>query len=243
MQPAIYVEDLWKRYVLLHSRPRRIKDAVLRRLLGRHSSREEFWALRGVSFEVAAGEAIGIIGPNGSGKSTVLGVLSRLLRPTKGVVQVQGRVGALLEASAGFHPDLTGIENVQMIASLMGLSRKETLARLPAIMEFAGAREFMDAAVRTYSTGMFARLAFSTVVHLEPDVLLLDEILAVGDEEFHEQCYRRLAQMRERGCAIVFVSHIVEQIRRVCQRVIWLESGRIVATGPTEEVISRYTGA
>jgi len=161
MQPAIYVEDLWKRYVLLHSRPRRIKDAVLRRLLGRHSSREEFWALRGVSFEVAAGEAIGIIGPNGSGKSTVLGVLSRLLRPTKGVVQVQGRVGALLEASAGFHPDLTGIENVQMIASLMGLSRKETLARLPAIMEFAGAREFMDAAVRTYSTGMFARLAFS----------------------------------------------------------------------------------
>ncbi len=241
MEPAIYVEDLWKRYVLLHSRPRRIKDAVLGKILRRHTPREEVWAVKGISLQVLPGQALGMIGPNGSGKSTILGVLSGVLRPTRGEVCVRERVCTLLEAGAGFHPDLTGLENIQLTGSLLGMSRREVTARLPQILEFADAQEFIDTAVRTYSTGMFARLAFSTVVHMDPDVLLLDEILAVGDEEFHEQCYRRLREMRQRGCAVIFVSHIMEQIRRICDSVVWLGEGRIVAEGPTEEIIQRYT--
>jgi ABC-type polysaccharide/polyol phosphate transport system ATPase subunit len=240
MEPLVVVDELWKRYVQLHSRPHNIKDMLLRTVLRRHAPRETFWALRGVSLEIRPGEAVGFIGPNGSGKSTLLGVISGVLRPTQGSVQVKGRVCALLEAGAGFHHDLTGIENIQMVGSLFGVTRREVNARLPAIIEFAGAQDWIDTAVRTYSTGMYNRLAFSTVVHMHPDLLVLDEILAVGDETFHHQAYERLAQLRGEGCAVIFVSHIMDQVRGICERVVWIESGQIVDAGPTGEVTARY---
>jgi len=236
--PAILVEDLWKRYVILHERATNIKDAVLK--IRRRAPREERFALQGVSFQVDPGEAVGVIGPNGSGKTTLLGVLAGVLEPTSGRVAVNGRVAALLEAGAGFHPDLTGLENIRLNAALLGIPRRAMDRRLDAILEFAGATELIDAPLRTYSLGMYARLALAVITHSDLAVLLLDEILAVGDETFHYQCYQRLEELRRQGCTVVFVSHILDQVRHICDRVIWLDQGRVIRDGPTEPVLAEY---
>ncbi len=240
--PVIAVRDLWKRYRRPHVKAGSVKEAVLQFLRGQRGY-EEFWAVREVSFEVEAGEAIGLVGPNGSGKSTVLGILARVLKPTRGEVSVQGRICPLLELGTGFHPDLSGRENVFLNASLLGLSRRQTARRYHDIVEFAELHEFMDAPVRTYSTGMVIRLGFSVAVHMDPDVLLIDEVLGVGDEHFQHKSFGRLLDFKREGKTLFVVSHNLDSIRALCDRAIWLDRGRTFTDGDAGEVAARYKAA
>jgi lipopolysaccharide transport system ATP-binding protein len=200
---------------------------------------EEFWALRDVSFEVSPGEALGIIGANGAGKSTTLKILTRILRPNAGTCRVRGRVGALIEVAAGFHPDLTGRENVFLQGAIMGMKRREIQERFDEIVEFAGVADYMDTPVKRYSSGMNARLGFSIAAHLRPDVLIVDEVLSVGDMAFQERCFQRMLQFRRDGIAIVLVSHNLQAVASLCQRSILL-AGRVKAAGPTIDVLAAY---
>lgn len=201
---------------------------------------EDFWALRGVDLEVRRGETVGILGPNGSGKSTLLQLLAGTLSPTEGTLGVAGRVAALLELGCGFHPELTGKENVFLYGRLLGFSKEEMREKYPFIAAFAGIADFLDRPVRTYSSGMVMRLAFSVAVHLEPEVLLIDEALSVGDTAFATQCVRRLRRLQEQGVALLCVSHDLELLRRLCQRVYVLHRGSIVRHGPAAETVDWY---
>jgi len=203
---------------------------------------EEFWALKDVSFEVRRGEALGIIGPNGAGKSTTLKLLNRILRPTRGSCWLRGRVGALIEVAAGFHPDLTGRENVFLQGAIMGMHRAEIATKLDEIVEFAGVAEFVDTPVKRYSSGMNARLGFSIAAHLRPDVLIIDEVLSVGDMAFQRRCLERMEEFRRSGVAIAFVSHDMAAIPKLCGQALFLNRS-VVAAGPTAEVIRRYATA
>ena len=201
---------------------------------------QEFWALRDVTFEVKPGEAIGIIGPNGAGKSTALKLLSKILRPTSGSCRVHGRVGALIEIAAGFHPDLTGRENLYLQGAIMGMKRAEVSAKADAIIDFAGIRDFIDTPVKRYSSGMNARLGFAIAAHVDPDVLLIDEVLAVGDFAFQQKCYRRLQQFRESGAAIAFVSHNMQAIASLCDRAVLLRPNQTPILGSVADVAALY---
>jgi len=202
---------------------------------------EPFTALDDVSFEVARGECLGVIGRNGSGKSTTLGLIAGVLRPTSGAVTTRGRICPLLELGAGFHYDLTGRENITLNGVLLGMTRAEVLARAEDIIEFSGLRAFIDRPVRVYSSGMVARLGFSVAVHLDPEVLLVDEVLAVGDADFQAKCLGKMEEFRRVGTTMVFVSHNLEAVRRISDRVALLESGRLAALGAPDDVIARYT--
>jgi lipopolysaccharide transport system ATP-binding protein len=197
-------------------------------------------ALDDVSFQVNNGEVLGLIGPNGAGKTTALKILSRVTYPTSGSVSVDGRVSALIELGAGFHPDLTGTENIYLNASILGLRQPEIAERFDQIVEFSGLKDFLDTPIKRYSSGMYARLAFSVAAHVDPDVLLVDEVLAVGDLLFQEKCFRRMKRIRDSGKAMVFVSHNLIAVQNICTRVIWLDHGHIRADGNPEEVISQY---
>ena len=203
-------------------------------------AKEEFWALKDVSFEVGPGETLGIIGRNGAGKSTTLKLLTRILKPTRGRSEVRGRVGALIELAAGFHPDLTGRENVFLQGAIMGMRRHEIERRFAEIVEFAGIGPFIDTQVKRYSSGMQARLGFSVAAHLEPDVLLIDEVLAVGDLSFQQKCYDRLREFKKLGVAIAFVSHNMQAISMLCDRVLYLQPGGPPKSGPVGEMVSAY---
>jgi ABC-type polysaccharide/polyol phosphate transport system ATPase subunit len=209
----------------------------LRRMLRRPS---EFWAVRDVSFEVARGEALGIIGHNGAGKSTMLKLLSSITTPTAGEIEIHGRLSALIEVGSGFHPELTGRENVFLNGSILGMRRAEIARKLDRIVEFAGVEQFVDTPVKRFSTGMYVRLGFSIAAHLEPDILLLDEVLAVGDAAFQERCLKRIDEMRRDGTTIIFISHDLAAVERLCRRVILMDHGQIAAEGPAGEVIARY---
>lgn len=246
---TIEVEQLSKRYLLGEHRPGgSLGEAVsrfFRRMVRREQrpERAEIWALRDVSLAVAQGEALGIIGPNGSGKSTLLKVLSRITEPTAGVARTRGRVTTLLEVGTGFHPELTGRENVYLNGAILGMRRQETDRRFEEIIAFAGMERFVDTPVKRYSSGMYLRLAFSVAAHLEPDIMLVDEVLAVGDVEFQDKCMGRMETAERSGRTVVFVSHNLEAISRLCTRAIWLERGVVQAEGPAPDVVDKYLAA
>lgn len=225
-----------------HDSLRDLIPATLRALRGRspRAERDEFWAVQDVSFEVKAGDALGIIGRNGAGKSTILKLLTRILKPTHGTCAVIGRTGALIEVAAGFHPDLTGRENVFLQGAIMGMKRAEIATRFDEIVSFAGVERFIDTPVKRYSSGMNARLGFSIAAHLTPDVLLIDEVLAVGDKGFQEKCQARMKQFRAEGVAIVFVSHHLPAVAQLCSEVLLMDQGRPAMLGRPPDVISAY---
>jgi len=210
---------------------------TIRNLVGR---RRDFWAVKDVTFEVARGETLGIIGPNGAGKSTILKLLSRITAPTSGEITINGRLSALIEVGSGFHPDLTGRENCFLSGSLLGMRRREIARKLDSIVDFAGVREFIDTPVKRYSSGMYVRLGFSIAAHLHPDILLLDEVLAVGDAAFQARCYDRILEMKKTGTTIVFISHDLNAVEFLCDRALLLGRGQIVGDGLPSEVIKHY---
>ena len=239
MSSAIGVSGLGKRYGrFAPDRPRTLKESALRGF--RTGRRDRFWALRDVSFDVEPGRTVGIIGANGAGKSTLLRVLAGVERPDEGSVRVDGRVGALLELGASFHPELTGLENIILSGVVAGLTRSEVRARLDDIVAFAQLEGFIAGPLRTFSTGMVMRLAFSIASHVDPEILIVDEALSVGDLSFQRRCIERMYEFRRQGVTIVFVSHDPTRIRELCDEVVWLRGGKIAAQGPPMEVTSRY---
>ena len=236
---AVRAESLWKNFRLYHERNQFLKAAILR---GRRARYEEFWALKDVSFEVPTGTTFGVIGHNGSGKSTLLKTLTGILVPDQGSVKTVGRVSALLELGAGFHPELSGRENVFLNGAILGLKRKEIEKRFDDIVEFAGLEQFIDSPVKNYSSGMFVRLGFAVAANVEPDVLLIDEVLSVGDENFARKSAEKIDQFRRDGRTIVFVSHGLDSVEQLCETVAWLDHGEIQMIGPAAEVISAYRG-
>ena len=200
----------------------------------------KFWALRDVSIEVREGEVLGLIGRNGSGKTTLLKILSRITRPTTGWAEIQGRVGSLLEVGTGFHPELTGRENVFLNGAILGMGHREVSSKFDEIVSFAELEEFIDTPVKHYSSGMYVRLAFAVAAHLEPEILLVDEVLAVGDLRFQRKCLGKMGDVAHAGRTIILVSHQLNQIRRLCERVVWLDAGSLRKSGPTSEVVAAY---
>ncbi len=239
---AVVFEEVSKQFTLQHERDRSFQELavnLLRRLRQRRD-REQFWALRNVSFSVEAGETLGIIGENGSGKSTSLKLISRILEPTSGCIEVNGRVSALLELGAGFHPDLTGRENIYLNGSILGFTRQEIRRKVEEIVRFSELERFIDIPVKHYSSGMFMRLGFAIAIHVDPDILLTDEVLAVGDESFQRKCLDKIAELQDCGKTILFVSHSMEAVRNLCTRALWLHEGRIKAIGDVEPVVDAY---
>jgi len=256
MSKVIEVSGLGKKYLLRHQRRGRyntlrenisssLKDwgGRLLRTPGTGSpdpSREEFWALKGVSFDVEAGDRIGIIGRNGAGKTTLLKLLSRITEPTEGRIRILGRVASLLEVGTGFHPELSGRENIFLNGAILGMRRTEIQAKLPAIVDFAEVERFLDTPVKRYSSGMYLRLAFSVAAHLEPEILLVDEVLAVGDHQFQKKCLGKMREVGKEGRTILFVSHNMSAIRQLCSKGILLEGGKIRAAGDADPVVEEY---
>jgi lipopolysaccharide transport system ATP-binding protein len=240
MADAVVVQGLGKRFRRHHGdKPQTLKETLLHGL-GRRRPTEYFWALRNVSFRIPPGRMVGVIGPNGAGKSTLLRLMGAVGRPDEGHVEVNGRIGALLELGAGFHPDLTGRENVFVNGVIAGLTRQEVARRLDSIVEFAELEQFIDSPLRTYSTGMQMRLGFAVAVHTDPEILLIDEILAVGDLAFQSKCLDRIAQFKAGGCTIVLVTHDASLVERLCDEALWLRGGRVVAYGPAAVVSDQY---
>ncbi len=239
----IHLDGVGKRYVVGDQKSAR--EAITegaRRLVGRRRAdpSEEFWSLRDISFTVGDGEALGILGRNGAGKSTILKIITRITSPTVGVSRTRGRVAALLEVGTGFHPELTGRENIFLNGAILGMSRRDILNRFDDIVEFSGVQRFLDTPVKRYSSGMGLRLGFSVAAHLEPDVLVVDEILAVGDAEFQRKCLGRMEEAEQEGRTLVFVSHDLDSLTRICTRGLWLEAGRVRDTGKPGELVREY---
>jgi ABC-type polysaccharide/polyol phosphate transport system ATPase subunit len=232
-------QNISKLYQIYKRPSDRLREALW---FGRRRLHQDFWALRDVDLTVAKGETLGIVGPNGCGKSTLLQVLCGILQPTTGRVVRHGRVAALLELGAGFNPEFSGRENVYINGEIMGLGRAEVDRALPSIERFAGIGEFLDRPVKTYSTGMYVRLAFSTAIHVEPDILVVDEALAVGDAVFSSRCVRKFQELQERGVTVVFVSHDLGLVKQIANRALFLLDGRIQAQGNPTDVINRYVG-
>ena len=237
---AIRVEQVWKSFRLYHERNQYLKAVLLR---GRRAKYEQFWALKDVSFEVAQGETFGIIGSNGSGKSTMLKCLAGILFPEKGRVAADGRLAALLELGAGFHPELTGIENIYLNGAILGMTRADIKRRFDDIVAFAGLEQFIDQPVKNYSSGMIVRLGFAIAANVEPEILLIDEVLSVGDQSFQRKSLEKIEEFRTEGRTIVFVSHGLSQVEQLCTRAAWIEFGEMKMLGPAIEVVDAYTGA
>ncbi len=247
MGVAIVTDGLSKRYRIgeMQSSYGTLRDSVVaaaRRVARRDHTRhvEEIWALRDVSLEVRDGEVLGVIGRNGAGKSTLLKILTRITTPTSGRAEIRGRVGSLLEVGTGFHPELTGRENVFLNGSVLGMKRREIHRKFPEIVEFAGVGQFIDTPVKRYSSGMSVRLAFAVAAHLEPEILLIDEVLAVGDAEFQQRCLGRMEDLSQSGRTVVFVSHQMQAVSQLCDRVILLDGGRVALDGPSGDVVAHY---
>jgi lipopolysaccharide transport system ATP-binding protein len=243
---AVVFDRVWKKFRRgeRHDSLRDFVPALVRRVFSRDASPglesgDDFWALKDVSFAVEPGHALGIIGPNGAGKSTALKLLTRILRPTRGACQVRGRVGALIEVAAGFHPDLTGRENIFLQGAIMGMKRAEIARKLDKIVDFAGVSAFIDTQVKRYSSGMNARLGFSIAAHLDPEILIIDEVLSVGDMEFQERCLKRMLEFKRQGVAIVFVSHNLQAVELLCERALFIRN-EVIALADTRSVLEAY---
>jgi len=241
-QTAIEVENLSKRYRLGQNLG---GYTTLRETLAarrRRDTQEDayLWALRDVSFSVPKDQALGLVGPNGAGKTTLLKVLARITQPTSGVSRTRGRAGALLDVGTGFHPELTGRENIYLNAAILGMSRREVDRRFDEIVDFAGLERFLETPLKRYSWGMYLRLAFAVAAHVEPDIVIVDEVLAVGDARFRAKCLERMSEFGQEGRTVVFVSHDLGSITQLCRRAIWLDHGQIQADGPSEEIVQRY---
>jgi lipopolysaccharide transport system ATP-binding protein len=253
MSVAIQVENISKKYILRHQVGGRSRYVALRDVLahkftslfrhgtGPDASREEFWALKDVSFEIKQGEVAGIIGRNGAGKSTLLKLLSRITRPTKGRIEIEGRVASLLEVGTGFHPELTGRENIFLNGAILGMHRAEIRKKFDEIVAFAEVEKFLDTPVKHYSSGMYMRLAFAVAAHLEPEILVVDEVLAVGDAAFQKKCLGKMQEVGQGGRTVLFVSHNMEAITRLCARCIYLVKGELKMQGETRQVIKAYS--
>jgi ABC-2 type transport system ATP-binding protein len=233
---AIACEEVWKSYRIYHQRSHTLKEKVL----SRRNMYEDFWALRGVDLEVPAAATFGIIGANGSGKSTLLKTMARILTPNRGQVTVNGTVSPLLELGTGFHPELTGRENVFLAGSLLGRSHAEVSREYDGIVDFAGIETFMDSPVKNYSSGMYARLAFAVAISVDPEILIVDEVLSVGDEAFQLKCYERVAKLRAEGRTVVIVTHGLETIRTLCSEAAWIDEGVVRASGKAMDVVATY---
>lgn len=237
MSAAIEVNDLSKRFRIYTNRPRSIKETATSR---RQKRFEDFWALRDVSFEVEQGTMFGFIGHNGSGKSTMLRCITGIYKPTSGSVNVKGRISALLELGSGFHPDLSGRENVYLNAAILGLSKKEIDLVFDDIVEFSGVGKFIDSPVKVYSSGMYVRLGFAVAVHVNPEILIIDEVIAVGDEEFQRRCFEHIYQLRAQGVTIVLVSHSLGLIQTMCDHAAWFDHGQLRSVGTAVQVVGDY---
>lgn len=256
MSPAISVENISKKYIIGHQKQERY--TALRDVLANKAKRmvetlrhpfsgesgdathEEFWALKDINFDIQQGDRVGIIGRNGAGKSTLLKILSRITEPTSGRISIKGRVASLLEVGTGFHPELTGRENIYLNGSILGMSRGEIARKFDEIVEFAEVAKFLDTPVKRYSSGMYVRLAFAVAANLEPDILIVDEVLAVGDAQFQKKCLGKMENAGREGRTVLFVSHSMPTITSLCDRAILLESGRVATMGPTSEVVMHY---
>jgi ABC-type polysaccharide/polyol phosphate transport system ATPase subunit len=241
-QTAIEVEGLSKRYRLGQNLGgyTTLRETIAARRRKDTSEDPYLWALRDVSFSVPKDQAIGLIGPNGAGKTTLLKVLARITRPTSGVSRTRGRAGALLDVGTGFHPELTGRENVYLNAAILGMSRRDVDRRFDEIVDFSGLERFLDTPLKRYSWGMYLRLAFAVAAHVEPDIVIVDEVLAIGDARFRAKCLEKMSEFGREGRTVVFVSHDLGSITQLCRRAIWLDHGRIQEDGPSEEVVQRY---
>jgi ABC-type polysaccharide/polyol phosphate transport system ATPase subunit len=234
---AVSVENVSKRFRLYHERNNSLKTAVMR---GRKSVHEDFWALKDVSFEVARGQTFGLIGQNGSGKSTLLKCLAKILYPEQGSIVANGKQASLLEVGSGFHPELSGRENIFLNGSILGMSRKEINRKFDEIVSFSGVGDFIDQPVKNYSSGMYVRLGFSVAVSVTPDILVVDEVLSVGDATFRKRCQRKFNEMKQEGRTIILVSHSMGQVESMCDQVAWLDKGALRQIGDAETVIAAY---
>lgn len=243
---ALEFDSVWKKFKKgeMYDSLRDLIPALTRSLLSRNSrdslQQKEFWALQDVSFQIHRGEAFGVIGPNGAGKSTTLKLLSKILQPNRGKIHVKGRISALIEVGAGFHPDLTGRENIYLNGSILGMNRQEIAKKFDEIVEFAGIADFIDTPVKRYSSGMYARLGFSVAAHVNPEILLVDEVLSVGDMQFQQKCLQRMQSIVRAGTTVIFVSHNLQAVNMLCSRALLLQAGKIAKLGSTADAINAY---
>lgn len=241
--PMLKVSGVSVKYRLSKEKPKTLQEYIIHRLKGRKMDYEDFWALKDIDVEVRRGETLGIIGYNGAGKSTLLKVIAGVLKPTEGSVTVNGKIAPLIELGAGFDMELTGVENIYLNASILGLSRREIVRKFDEIVEFSDLREFIYSPLKSYSSGMVARLGFSIATEVDPDILIIDEILAVGDEHFKKKCNERMKSFRENGTTMFFVSHNMADIERLCDKVMWLEHGKVHEYGAdVAGITKRYVG-
>jgi lipopolysaccharide transport system ATP-binding protein len=237
---AINVSGVSKRYSIGVKKDDSLRSSITSLFKGSGSSSEDFWALKDLSFQIKKGDVVGVVGRNGAGKSTLLKILSQITRPTEGKIEIAGRIASLLEVGTGFHPELTGRENIYLNGTILGMSRKEVKAKFDEIVEFSGVQKFIDTPVKHYSSGMYVRLAFAVAAHLEPEILIIDEVLAVGDAEFQEKCLGKMKDVSTQGRTVLFVSHNMAAIQSLCTTGLFLQHGELKAHGPIEKIINSY---
>lgn len=237
---AVTVDHVSKKFRLYHERNQSIKSAIMR---GRRSVHEDFWALNNVTFDVPTGSTFGLIGSNGSGKSTLLKCLAKIYYPEKGTIAYRGRIAALLEVGSGFHPELSGRENVFLNGSILGMSKKEVTRKFDEIVDFSGVEQFIDQPVKNYSSGMYVRLGFAIAINVDPDVLVVDEVLSVGDADFQEKCRQKFVDFKKAGKTVVLVSHSMGQVQEMCDHAAWLRHGELVQIGDAKPTIKAYLGS
>ena len=234
---AVRVNDVSKRFRLYHERNQSLKSAILR---GRTSKHEDFWALKDISFDVIEGHTHGLIGSNWSGKSTLLKCLAKIYWPTSGTIEYRGRMASLLEVGSGFHLELSGRENIYLNGSILGMSKKEIDSKFDEIVDFSGVERFLDQPVKNYSSGMYVRLGFSIAINVDPDILVVDEVLSVGDEEFQRKSFQKFLEFKKRGKTVILVTHTMPVVEDICDSVTWINGGVMMQTGPAAQVVKNY---